>query len=84
MLRELSQVLDELHDGLIAIEMRGRVQLAQVEMTLPLELRPVLRNGSCVLLADLPRSREVNDWMASPSRFHLSWGGRDATADEQP
>ncbi|QDH70461.1 hypothetical protein [Marilutibacter alkalisoli] len=74
MLRELSHLLNELHDGLLAVEARGGVQLAQVEMTLPLELRPVLRDGGCVLLADVPRSREVNDWMASPSKLRLSWG----------
>lgn len=76
MLRELSQLLDELHDGLIAAEARGlpvEVQLANVEMTLPLELRPILRDGGCVLLADLPRSREINAWNAMPSRLTLSW-----------
>ncbi|KQZ59629.1 MULTISPECIES: hypothetical protein [unclassified Lysobacter] len=76
MLRELSQLLDELHDGLIATEARGlpvQVQLANVEMTLPLELRPILRDGGCVLLADLPRSREVNAWNAMPSRLTVSW-----------
>ncbi|MCA1713676.1 MAG: hypothetical protein LC715_00590 [Gammaproteobacteria bacterium] len=73
MLRELSHLLDELHDGLLAVQARGGVQLSNVDMTLPLELRPVLRDGGCVLLADLPRSREVNDWMASPSKLRVSW-----------
>lgn len=73
MLRELSQLLGELHDGLLAVEARGGVQLANVEMTLPLELRPVLRDGGCVLLADVPRSREINEWLASPSRLRLRW-----------
>jgi hypothetical protein len=77
MLRELSHLLEELHDGMLAVQARaqaGQVQLSQVEMTLPLEVRAVLRDGGCVLLADVPRSREVNDWMASPSRLRLSWG----------
>jgi hypothetical protein len=77
MLRELSALLSELHDGLVALEARGvpaQVQLAQVEMTLPLELRPVFRDGGCVLLADLPRSRENTAFQATPSRLRVSWG----------
>ena len=74
MLRELSQLLSEIHDGLVAVQTRGNVQLARVEMTLPLDLRPVLRGGGCVLLADVPRSREVNAWIAAPSKLRLSWG----------
>ncbi len=73
MLRELSQLLGELHDGLSALEARGGVQLSAVEMTLPLELRPVLRGGGCQLLADVPRSRDVNEWIATPSRLRIAW-----------
>lgn len=73
MLRELSHLLDELHDGMLAVQARGGMQLTGVEMTLPLELRPILRDGGCVLLADVSRSREVNDWLASPSKLRLSW-----------
>lgn len=76
MLRELSQVLSELHDGLVAVEAHGAqaaVQLSYVEMTLPLQLRPILSDGGCRLLADLPRSREINAWLASPSRLCVSW-----------
>lgn len=79
MLRELSQVLAELHDGLAAVQTHGHVRLSRVEMTLPMELRPVFANGGCILLADLPRSHEVNEWLASPSKLRLSWnadGGR--------
>lgn len=77
MLRELHQLLGELHDGLVAAEACGlpaQVQLARVEMTLPLELRPVLRDGGCVLLADLPRSRENTPWQITPSRLRIGWG----------
>lgn len=74
MLRELSQLLGELHDGLLSIEALGSVSLTQVEMTLPLQLQPVFRDGGCVLLADLPRSREVNQWVTSPSNVRLAWG----------
>lgn len=80
MLRELSQLLEELHDGLLAVEARGPMRLSQVEMTLPLELRPVLRDGGCVLLADVPRSRSVDEWLVSPSKLQLVWrGGGDGT-----
>jgi len=82
MLRELSQVLDELHDGLLAIEQRGGVALSRVDMTLPLELRPVFRDGGCVLLADLSRSRELNAWITEPSRLSVSWSADDAAGGQ--
>ena len=77
--RELSQLLSELHDGLLAIEGRAGMRLAQVDMTLPIELRPVLRNGGCVLLAEFARSNEINAWTPTPSRLVLGWttGGAD-------
>jgi len=73
MLRELHQLLDELHDGLNAIEAHGGVRLSQVDMTLPLELRPVFRGGGCVLLADVPRQRAIDEWVASPSKLVIGW-----------
>lgn len=78
MLRDLSQLLSELHDGLIAIEARDGMRLSHVDMTLPIELRPIFRDGGCVLLADFARSSEINDWTATPSRLHLGWGSADA------
>ena len=83
MLRELSQVLDELHDGLIAIEAHSGVKLTRVDMNLPLELRPVFRDGGCVLLADLSRSREVNEWITEPSKLSVAWSldGGDSDRD---
>lgn len=71
--RELSQLLDELHDGLIAIEAREGMRLSQVEMTLPITLRPVFRDGGCVLLAEFPRSSENDTWVSTPSRLNLAW-----------
>jgi hypothetical protein len=45
-------------------------------------LRPIFRDGGCVLLADFTRSSEINDWTATPSRLRLGWGsGDDAEAD---
>ena len=73
MLRELSQLLDELHDGLVNVEARGGVQLSAVEMTLPLDVRAIFRGGTVVLLADVPRNRSTDEWIASPSRLRVSW-----------
>ena len=82
MLRELSQLLDELHDGLVAIESRDGMRLSQVEMTLPIDVLPVFRDGGCVLLADFTRTSEVNTWIATPSRLTLAWtSGGDAGVD---
>ncbi|AXK72147.1 hypothetical protein DWG18_07530 [Lysobacter sp. TY2-98] len=80
MLRELHQLLDELHDGLTSIELQGGVRLSKVDMTLPLELRPVFRNGGCVLLADVPRARAVDAWFATPSKLVIGWSADGATA----
>ena len=73
MLRELHHLLDELHDGLNALELQGSVRLSAVDMTLPLEVCPVFRNGGCVLLADVPRQRMVDGWLASPSKLVIGW-----------
>jgi hypothetical protein len=73
MLRELHQLLGELHDGLNALELHGGVRLSNVDMTLPLELRAVFRDGGCVLLADVPRQRAVDGWLASPSKLVIGW-----------
>jgi hypothetical protein len=77
MLRELHHLLNELHDGLNAIETHGGVRLSNVDMTLPLELRPVFRNGGCVLLADVPRQRSIDAWIASPSKLVIGWSSDD-------
>lgn len=78
MLRELHQLLDELHDGLSAIETRCGVRLSNVDLTLPLELRPVFRDGGCVLLADVPRQRGADAWVASPSKLVIGWSASGA------
>ena len=77
MLRELSQLLDELHDGLLAIEAHDGMRLSRVDMTLPIDLQPVFRDGGCVLLADFTRSSEVNTWISTPSRLTLGWSSGD-------
>ena len=82
MRRELSQLLDELHDGLLAIEARDGLRLSQVDMTLPIELRPVFRDGGCVLLAEFPRGLGADDWTPTPSRLRLGWALDDGIATE--
>ena len=82
MLRELSQLLDELHDGLVAIEAHEGMRLSQVDMTLPIDLQPVFRDGGCVLLADFTRSSEAMAGIPPPSGLTLGWSnGGDAGAD---
>lgn len=83
MLRELHHLLSELHDGLNAIEVHGGVRLSNVDMTLPLELRPVFRDGGCVLLADVPRQRSIDAWVTSPSKLVIGWSA-DAGALGSP
>lgn len=82
MMRELSRVLEDLHDGLVAVQTPNGLRLSEVAMTLPLELRPVFRDGGCVLLAELPRHLEANAWTPIPSRLQLAWSSGGATAPE--
>lgn len=91
MLRELHHLLAELHDGLNALEVQGGVRLSAVDMTLPLELCPVFRDGGCVLLADVPRQRAMDSWLTSPSRLVVGWSEDSAprisaadNADDEP
>ena len=76
MLRELSHLLDDLHTGLVQLDLRDGVALSGVEMTLPLEFRVLLRDGGCVLLADVPRARESIDWQPITSKLRVGWEGR--------
>jgi hypothetical protein len=79
MLRELSTLLGELHDGLTGIEARDGVRLANVDMVLPLELRPIFRDGGCVLLADVPRNSGIDAWIATPSKLSIGWSSDAST-----
>lgn len=82
MRRELSQLLDELHDGLLAIEAREGIRLSQVDMTLPIEVRPVFRDGGCVLLAEFAQALGADDWTPIPSKLTLGWA-LDAAFDAE-
>ena len=81
MLRELATLLGELHDGLAALDAGHGVRLARVDMTLPLDLRPVLRGGGCLLLADVPRTSAIDAWLAAPSKLSIGWATGPAQAD---
>lgn len=79
-MRELSQLLIELHDGLCAIQAREGVRLSSVEMTLPIVVRPVLQGGRCVLQAEFVRGTDPEAWAPVPSRLRLGWAEPDADA----
>ena len=69
----VSTVAERSTRSTVSVAVPRSVRLSNVEMTLPLELRPILRGGGCVLLADVPRSREINDWFAAPAKLRVSW-----------
>ena len=73
MMRELSQLLVDLYDGLCAIQAREGVRLSGVEMTLPIAVRPVLQEGGCVLQAEFVRGTDPEAWTQIPSRLRLGW-----------
>ncbi|WP_295386059.1 hypothetical protein [uncultured Thiodictyon sp.] len=78
MLRELSEVLLDLHGAIEPFAAQARaaglpITLSGLELTLPLDMQPVFRDGRCVLLADVARSRHPHDWTAQPAALQLAW-----------
>lgn len=73
MLRELATVLADLQQGLQSAAQRAGVQVTQAEMTLPVDTALTLRQGGCVLLADVARSLADADWRGPPCRLQLTW-----------
>jgi hypothetical protein len=84
MLRELSQVLQELHGGLVDTTRLAGIglRLSAVDLTLPMDVVPVLRDGGCVLLADVARTQAGAGWRDSPSRLRVHWQAQPLTEDE--
>ena len=82
MLRDLSDVLMDLHNGLQGAAQRAGVQVTQAEMTLPVDTALTLKDGGCVLLADVARSHADADWRAEPCRLTLVW--RETTTETLP
>jgi len=78
MLRELHEVLLDLHSALEPFAGRTEaaglpVALTGLELTLPLDMQPIFRDGRCTLLADVARARTRDDWTALPASLHLAW-----------
>lgn len=76
MLRELSTVLEELQESLLPFGLSGQCAAAdlrvhEAQLTLPLDWRVVLADGSPQLQADLPRSSADRHWRGEPSRLSL-------------
>ena len=75
MLRDLATVLLDLHDALQGYGRMAQagVVLTRADLTLPMDFTAILRDGSCVLLADVSRARADAVWHEQPSRLQLSW-----------
>jgi hypothetical protein len=73
MLRDLATVIEDLHHGLQAAAQRAGMRLARAEMTLPVDTTLVLRDGSCVLLADVARHPADAQWQDASSRLSMRW-----------
>jgi hypothetical protein len=75
MLRDLATVIEDLHEGLAG---HGRaaaagMRLTRVELALPMDFMPVLRDGGCVMLADVSRANADADWIEATSRARFTW-----------
>lgn len=91
MLRELSAVLIDLQTGVVdfaqAATVRGvPIALTRVDFTLPLDMQPVFRDGSCILLADLPRTRDEGGFGLMRSSLGLALAAEpvDAFPEDEP
>lgn len=73
MLRDLATVLADLQAGLQSAAQRAGVRVTQAEMTLPVDTALALKDGGCVLLADVARSYADADWREQPCRLTLVW-----------
>jgi hypothetical protein len=74
MLRELHEVISELQASVapMATAASAGMRISALELNLPLDMALRLRNGGCVLLADLPRNNADSSWHEQPSRLHLT------------
>jgi hypothetical protein len=81
MLRELHEVLLEMHDSVtpLASTAQAGVRLSSLELTLPLDMLAVLRGGRCVLLADVARSQTDAHWQVPATRLHVGLHAIDAS-----
>ncbi|MDB5897144.1 MAG: hypothetical protein JWP41_746 [Ramlibacter sp.] len=74
MLRELHEVITELQDSVapLARAAASGLRLSALELNLPLDMTLRLRDGGCVLLADVPRNLADASWQLEPSRLQLT------------
>ena len=74
MLRELHQSLIELQASVVQLASAAEagMRVDSLALTLPLDMVVVLRDGGCVLLADLPRNSADSSWNEAPSRLRLT------------
>lgn len=74
MLRDLATLLEDLQRGIDAAAQQSGVRLTDAEMTLPVDVALVLRDGGCALLADAPRNAADAAWRQAQSRLTLRLG----------
>lgn len=86
MLRELHQVLLEMHDSVtpLAGAQGAGVRLDSLELALPLDMVAVLRGGGCTLLADVARNHADAPWHGRPTRLRLRLAAAPATDPVEP
>lgn len=84
MLRELHEVLLEMQDSItpLASAAQAGVRLSSLELTLPLDMLAVLRDGHCVLLTDVTRCQTDAHTQVAATRLHLGLQAVDAAGAE--
>jgi hypothetical protein len=75
MLRELSAVLEEIHDALVdsTTLARAGMRVERAEIALPMDVVPIFRDGGCVVLADVTRNYADDAWIDRPSQLRVHW-----------
>jgi hypothetical protein len=78
--RALWEIVSELVESVRPLgEEASLVRVTQLDVTLPVELAFVVRDGEPVILGDAPRWRWRSAFDATPSRMRLTLGALDPT-----
>jgi hypothetical protein len=74
MLREMHEVISELQESIVSLGSvtQAGMRLSTMQLSLPVEMLPILRDGACVLLADVSRNQADTRWSPCYSQLHLS------------